>query len=166
MADHAINNDYKYIRTVLIPFMKDNGDKRVSSETMNHYKLFTIQRSTIDEVVIAEVVEDNYIKSISVATIRNGSHVTHSTTVTSKDCRNKGYGTQALKAKILALKEKGMGIKTVIAEDNIPAMKICKKTDLKIVETRQRTRSTGPFNAVIWMDPEKPLDPPDEIEGQ
>ncbi len=160
----SVKNDFQYIRSVLLPFMKENSDKRISNSTFEHYKLFATQRSNIDEIVINEVSDDNTIFAISVATIRNGSHVTNSTTVTHKSARQKGYGTTALQGKLDSLKQRGMGIKATIAEDNIPGMKLCAKVGLKQVETRQKTRATGPFNAVIWIDP--PLPPKEDDDEE
>src|ERR1700722_2840146 len=152
MSKETTQTDFRYIKTMLIPFIKENGDRRVSAGTLSHYFNFFIQRNEMDRVIISESCENDRIMAISVATVRNNTHVHHSTTVTHKSCRQKGYGTKALKAKMEKLKECGLGIKTIIAEDNIGAMKLCAKVGMEQVEKREKTRATGPFTAVLWAD--------------
>lgn len=147
-------NQFRYIQNTVIPFIKENADRRIGKDNYEHYKIFCINRQETDEVIIIEATEEDILIAVSIATVR-GKKVLFSTTVTHKDYRKKGYGTQVLKAKIARLADKGLGVRSVIAEDNTPAMALCKKSGLAVYEVTEKIRTTGPYNAVVWVDPPK-----------
>ncbi len=147
--------DIKYLRNIVIPFLKEHSNKRISSSLINYYQDYTLHKPEGDDIVICEVKEEDSIVAISLATIKKNSNTVYSTTVTAKPFRKKGYGLQALRSKLEYLKSKGRGIKSIIAEDNIPALALCNKAGLKQVDIIDKLRKTGPYKAIIWTDPPK-----------
>lgn len=148
-----IQKDARYIRSTIIPFLKENADKRISDETLDHYKNFTLHQPDGEDIVIAEISENNKIIAVSVAAIRKGQNVNYSTTVTDKNFRKKGFGLQALTTKLEELKKRGLGVRSLVAEDNLSGMTLCHKAGLKQVDSVMRLRAAGQYTQAIWTDP-------------
>jgi RimJ/RimL family protein N-acetyltransferase len=134
-----------FIHNVLLPFVNEHGDKRISPEALEFYRNFRE-----GEVVITQYADQEAFKAISASAIIDGQ-VKYSITVTSKDFRQRGFGTLVLQEKIEELKKRGIDIKTIVAEDNKASMALCKKVELIKDGIMQRTRSSGAYNAVVWV---------------
>lgn len=77
--------------------------------------------------------------------IKDNLKTDYALTVTLPDHRNKGYGRMALKCKVDILQSAGIEYRTVIAEDNIPSIKISQYAGLKLLEVKEATRESGAF---------------------
>lgn len=143
-----------FVKNFLLPFIGAFGDRRISRKTVEYYRNYLFAEHK-DELVIAESTDSSgNIHAISVAAIINGA-AKYSITITEPNSRRFGYGTQALLDKKEALKSKGLGLRTFVAEDNFPSMKLCRKAGLIPFESLKRKRSTGEYNCILWVDPPK-----------
>lgn len=148
-----IQKNAKYIRSTIIPFLRDNADKRVSQELIDYYKNFAIHQPEGEDIIVAEVSDSDRIVAVSVASIRKGHHVTYSTTVTDKGLRRQGHGLKALALKLKELGNRKLGVKSLVAEDNTAGMALCAKAGLVKVETVAKLRAAGRFMQAIWTNP-------------
>lgn len=149
VEDRDLSFPVRYVRNTLVPFISSNGDGRIAQTTLDYYRGFATKKSETDEILISEISENGIIKSISTAVIRDSS-VLYSITITHNEFRRLGFGTRALEAKLKELRNRGLTVKTIVAEDNIKSMGLCKKVNLIEAEKLTRTRASGEYTAVVF----------------
>jgi GNAT superfamily N-acetyltransferase len=125
-----------------LKFISRHDGGRITQKTLDTY------RSMPQNMVMLTVQsKEEMIYAISACILDDGA-IRKAITVVHKDYRNIGLGTSILKEKIEVLRNLGYVYETVIAEDNIASMSLCKKCGLEEVEKVQAIRRSGPYIAV------------------
>lgn len=119
-------------------FIKTHGDKRITQ------KAFTYFTRPDRHGIVVVAMCDQYMVGISGSTLTADESIT----VTHNEYRNMGIGTYAMGLKIKVI---GPEIfKAVVAIDNLPSNRICRKNQMLPMEVVERTRTSGTFLANVY----------------
>jgi RimJ/RimL family protein N-acetyltransferase len=131
-----------------LDFLRANGDRRITQSAFDFYA-----HPDASYIAVVREVDHGAPLALSLAKITGKDFkVEHSITVTSRDHRNKGYGTDVLNFKISCLARMGQEYEAIVADDNAPSQRICVKNNLKPVQTLTRTRRSGEFTATLFKE--------------
>jgi hypothetical protein len=142
----------EYIRKILIPFLKEHGEKRAAQETLDFYRAFEVLDNSKDEIKIFEVKDLKELVAISFCTIRDNKEVLFSMTVTHSNHRKKNYGITALKAKLDYLKENKLSLDTSINCDNLSGISLAIKAKMKKGITIEKRKNDGYYIAIMFCN--------------
>lgn len=129
-------------------FCRNHGEKHITREALKYYD--SPDEHCLCFIAYSDEPNTPPIIGISAGRIDPGG-LQHSITVTHKDFRNQGVGTELLRMKIAATTEI---YQAIVASDNGPSVRICQKAELLEVDRMKRTRSSGEYDAILFREKE------------
>jgi len=121
-------------------FIKDHGDRRIAPQTLEAYKK--------NENIAFKSYKDEILTGLTAGIVLNNKAI-FNITITHKDYRNTGIGTDLLRHKMLYFNQNKFEYETIVAADNGPSLAICLKNRMILEKIEDRTRASGQFKSFL-----------------